>query len=112
MKRVAICALAAIVGGCLPIPGPPPPYHALGTKPPWNLLIGEHEMTFAEMGQQPVSQPTPKVIVGIAGEIYRTERISVNIVHSRCSDGTSDRAYPDTVQITVDERHFNGCGGL
>ena len=61
---------------------------------------------------RPVRQPTPKVIIGIAGEIYRTPRINVNIVHGRCSDGMSDRTYPDKVQVTVDGRRFEGCGGL
>jgi hypothetical protein len=55
---------------------------------------------------------TPPVIIGIAGEIYHTPRIGVNIVHGRCSDGMSDRVYPDKVQVTVDGRRFNGCGGL
>jgi uncharacterized membrane protein len=36
----------------------------------------------------------------------------VNIVHAQCSDGMSDWAYPDKVQVTVDGTRFNGCGGL
>jgi uncharacterized membrane protein len=36
----------------------------------------------------------------------------VNIVHGTCSDGMSDRVYPDKVQVTVDGRQFTGCGGL
>jgi heat shock protein HslJ len=37
----------------------------------------------------------------------------VNIVKNQhCSDGMSDRVYPDKVQVTVDGRQFNGCGGL
>jgi uncharacterized membrane protein len=113
MKRLAISALFATIGGCLPVPGPPPPpYHALGTEPFWNLLIDEHDITFVEAGQQPVKEPTPKVIIGVAGEIYRTDRIGVNIVHAKCSDGMSDRVYPDKVQVTLDKRQFNGCGGL
>jgi uncharacterized membrane protein len=89
-----------------------PPYHALGTEPFWNLLIDEHDLTFIRPETQPIRQPTPQVIVGIAGEIYRTPRIDVNIVHSRCSDGMSDRVYPDRVQVTVDGKQFTGCGGL
>ena len=58
------------------------------------------------------AQPTPPVIHGFAGEIYNTPRIHVNIVHGRCSDGMSDRVYPDKVQVDVDGRRFNGCGGL
>ena len=39
--------------------------------------------------------------------------IGVNIVkNQQCSDGMSDRVYPDKVQVTVDGRRFEGCGGL
>jgi uncharacterized membrane protein len=113
MKKPAILALAVAVAACAPLPPPPAaPYHALGTEPFWNLLIDEHDITFVEPEAQPIKQRTPKVIVGIAGEIYQTPRINVNIVHGQCSDGMSDRVYPDKVQVTVDGRHFNGCGGL
>ena len=113
MRKLAIAALVALAGGCMPLPPPPPPpYHAVGTEPFWNLLIDEHKLTFTQPEAQPVLQPTPKVIVGIAGEIYQTPRIDVNIVHAACSDGMSDRTYPDKVQVTVDGRRFNGCGGL
>ena len=113
MKRLFAIPLAAIAGACLPIPGPPPPpYHGVGTEPFWSLLIDEHNLTFTLAGGQPVLQPTPPVIHGFAGEIYQTPRINVNIVHAQCSDGMSDRTYPDKVQVTVDGHRFNGCGGL
>jgi uncharacterized membrane protein len=113
MKRAPIIGLAIVLSACAPIPGPPPaPYHALGTEPFWNLLIDEHDVTFVEPDKQPVKQSTPPVIHGFAGEIYQTPRINVNIVHGQCSDGMSDRSYPDKVQVTVDGRRFNGCGGL
>src|SRR5689334_4656416 len=112
MKHLWAFALFA-VAGCAPIPGPPaPPYHALGTEPFWNLLIDERDVTFTQPDAQPIRQPRPQAIVGIAGEIYQTPRINVNIVHARCSDGMSDRVYPDKVQATVDGRRFDGCGGL
>ena len=113
MKHALPLLIAAILGGCMPVPGPPPPpYHGVGTEPFWNLLIDEHDITFTQPDAQPIKERTPKVIVGIAGEIYQTPRINVNIVHGRCSDGMSDRVYPDKVQVTVDGKRFNGCGGL
>ena len=113
MRQLLILSASALLGGCMKVPGPPPPpYHAVGTEPFWNLLIDEHDVTFVLSGQQPIEQATPKVIVGIAGEIYRTPRIGVNIVHGACSDGMSDRTYPDKVQVTVDRKRFEGCGGL
>ena len=102
-----------LASACAPLPPPPPPpYHAVGTEPFWDVLIDEHDVTFTLSGSQPIRQPTPKVIIGIAGEIYQTPRINVNIVHAQCSDGMSDRVYPDKVQVTVDGHRFNGCGGL
>jgi uncharacterized membrane protein len=113
MKRLIASALVVSLAGCMPIPGPPPPpYHAVGTEPFWNLLIDERNLTFAQPDAQPITQPTPQVIHGVAGEIYQTPRIHANIVHAQCSDGMSDRVYPDKVQVTVDGRQFNGCGGL
>ena len=113
MKRLAILALVGAAAACAPLPPPPAaPYHALGTEPFWNLLIDEHDITFVEPEQQPIKQRTPKVIIGFAGEIYQTPRINVNIVHAQCSDGMSDRVYPDKVQVSVDGKRFQGCGGL
>jgi len=113
MKRYLAFPLAASLAGCLTAPPPPPaPYHAVGTEPFWNLLIDEHNLTFTQPDAAVITQPTPRVIVGVAGEIYQTPRINVNIVHGTCSDGMSDRVYPDKVQVMVDGRQFNGCGGL
>lgn len=117
MHRIfnAALGLAAVVplSGCLTHPDPPPPpYQALGTEPFWNLLIDDRNLTFRPMEGALVVQPRPKAIVGVAGEIYQSPRINVNIVHAACSDGMSDRVYPDKVQVTVDGTQYNGCGGL
>ena len=109
------------LGGCAgaPPPVPPPPasspaisYRAAGTEPFWGLKVDNRQIEFTLAGSPPVAQPTPKVIHGFAGEIYQTPRINVNIVHGSCSDGMSDRTYPDKVQVTVDGHQFSGCGGL
>ncbi len=112
MKKLIPLAVV-LATACAPLPpSPAPPYDAVGTEPFWNLLIDERDLTFTQPDAQPIRQPRPQVIIGIAGEIYQTRRINVNIVHGSCSDGMSDRTYPDKVQVTVDGRQFNGCGGL
>jgi len=112
MKRLLVIPLVALAGGCMSIPPPTAaPYHALGTEPFWNLLIDEHHLTFTQPEAEPIRQPTPQKITGVAGDTYQTPRISVNIVHTPCSDGMSDRTYPDKVQLRVDGRSFEGCGG-
>ena len=86
-------------------------YRAIGTEPFWDLEIGR-ELIFTDRGNNvSVSQPTPQPIQGTAGPIYRTERLEVNIVHRQCSDGMSERSYPDTVDVRVDGRQrYRGCG--
>lgn len=86
-------------------------YRASGTEPFWSLTIGARTMRFEAPGRPAVTVPTPKVIHGFAGEIWQTRRISVNAVHKPCSDGMSDRRYPDTVTVKVGGRTYQGCGG-
>ena len=123
MKHLSTLAPLLLLAACYPAPPPAPPitpnppggvYRALGTEPFWSLTIDERRMVFTEANAPGVEivQPTPHVIGGFAGEIYQTPRIGVNIVHTQCSDGMSDRVYPDKVQVTVDGRQFEGCGGL
>ena len=117
MKYWTILVPATLLGACAPAPMPPPAppsaaYHAVGTEPFWGLAIDERTLTFTRPDAQPVTQPRPNAIIGIAGEIYQTPRIQVNIVHAQCSDGMSDRTYPDKVQVDVDGKRFEGCGGL
>ena len=141
MKRFALLALIALLGACAtmdggygrepagsgPFPNGPydpnrpsqndqaddAPYRAIGTEPFWSLDIDSREMRFSQASDgRDIVEPTPRVIHGFAGEIYQGQRIRVNIVHGRCSDGMSDRTYPDKVQVGVDGRQYEGCGGL
>ena len=120
MIKQTLAAISALaLAGCIaepPLPPPPPSggvYVALGTEPFWRLTINSAEIVFTEANAPGVqiAQPAPRPIVGFAGEIYQTPRINVNIVHAQCSDGMSDRTYPDKVQVRVDGRAFEGCGG-
>ena len=97
----------------MPAPAPPTDrgeYRAIGTEPFWDLTIGPR-MTFTDRGNNlSVSEMTPPAQSGVYGEMYTGRRLRVNVVHSRCSDGMSDRTYPDTVQVTVDGKLYQGCG--
>jgi heat shock protein HslJ len=114
MKILMTSLAAGLLGGCVTPPPAPSAaaYHAVGTEPFWGLTIDQRELTFTQPDAQPIRQPRPKVIVGVAGEIYQTPRLHVNIVHAQCSDGMSDRTYPDKVQVDADGRRLEGCGGL
>ena len=113
MKRLAVIALAATLTACLSHPPPAPaPYRAVGQSSGWTLIIDDRFLTFIPApGAQPVLQPSVNPIIGFAGEIYQTPRISVNIVHAPCSDVMSGQGYADRVQVDVDGKRFEGCGG-
>ena len=86
-------------------------YRAVGTEPFWELTIGR-EIRFTDKGSNlTVIDRTPKVRNGVAGEMYQSARINVNINHMRCSDGMSERTYRDTVQVLTSGRVYRGCGG-
>ena len=110
MKQLAALPLVVLLTACLSHPPPPPaPYHAVGPNGQWTLLIDRQHVTFIQ-GQNVIRQPVPQVINGIAGEIYQTPRINVNIVHAQCTLGETG-TYPDRVQVDVDGRRYEGCGG-
>ena len=118
MARAFGLTVALLVGGCATSGGlqqlqpDAAAYRAVGTEPFWSLTIDQRVMAFSEAGRDgKVTVPTPQVINGVAGQIYRTPRLEVNIVRTRCSNGMSDRVYPDRVQVRVDGRAFEGCGG-
>ena len=96
-----------------PITGPPAAtgaYRAIGTEPFWDLTIGRN-LVFTDRGNNvSVAEPTPPARRGVAGESYFGRRLRVDIVHGRCSDGMSERIYPDSVYATVDGRFYRGCG--
>ena len=72
---------ALLLGGCLTYPPPSSaPYRAIGQEPGWTLVIDERDLTFIPAGGQPVRQPRPQVIIGIAGEIYQNVQSSVGSV--------------------------------
>lgn len=85
-------------------------YRAIGTEPFWDLEIGQN-LTFTDRGNNiSVVHPAPPPVNGTAGPIYRTPRLEVTITRTPCSDGMSERTYPDTVQVYVDGRLYRGCG--
>ena len=85
-------------------------YRAIGTEPFWDLEIGR-DMVFTDRGNNvSVVQPAPMPIERLNGLSYSTPRLQVNVTRTPCSDGMSDRTYPDTVHARVDGRDYRGCG--
>ncbi|MEZ5708615.1 MAG: META domain-containing protein [Blastomonas sp.] len=87
-------------------------YRALGTEPGWLLTITDSELRYeGNYGETRIAVPKPEGRPSFNGWRYVTDRLTVDITHSPCSDGMSDRRYADTVLISADGVDYHGCGG-
>lgn len=111
VAAAALLSVAALMPADANAQSPGQPYRAVGTEPFWSLTIDGRTMRLESPDRPAVVIPAPKPIIGFAGEIYRTRRMNVNVTHTRCSDGMSDRTFRDTVTVTLDGRTLRGCGG-
>lgn len=85
-------------------------YRAMGTEPFWNLTVTGQQVRFEEPGAAPLTLALPPVLTTINGRRYEGRDILIDITRQPCSDGMSDRTYPERVMLTVQGRTLNGCG--
>lgn len=90
------------------------PYRAIGTEPFWSVEVRSGTMVFTD-----VSAPDAPV----ERRIERRHRAQGQVTYvaapgmqlwissERCSDGMSDRIFPDRVIAMIDGRRLQGCGG-
>lgn len=86
-------------------------YRAHGSRPGWTLVIGKARMRYANpRTRERIEIPLPRPIIGINGELYRSERLTVDATHVRCTD-RAGRVWRDTVRVTTRRGQVSGCGG-
>jgi heat shock protein HslJ len=88
-------------------------YMATGTEPFWNLEITPQRLTLNQLDGQRITVPNPGERMEGGHRIITTPALSIRIVAQPCSDGMSERRYPDAVVVRVGNGpiHLNGCGG-
>lgn len=87
-------------------------YFAMGTEPGWTLEITPQRLNYAgDYGAKTIAVANPGARPSFNGERYVSDRLSVDITHSECNDGMSDRRFADTVTVTADGVTQRGCGG-
>jgi uncharacterized membrane protein len=87
------------------------PFRARGNEPFWSVTVANGRMTYARAGEAGFSVRTPARQETEIGYLWRTPRLTVEVMHQRCSDGMSDLLYPADVRVTVDGEELRGCGG-
>lgn len=90
----------------------PGAYRATGSNPAWELTVDQVNLVYTDFSNRVrVAEPLPPGTSIAAGLPLRTARMQAVITRTRCMDPLTQRSYPDTVQLTVDGRRFQGCGG-
>ena len=87
-------------------------YRATGTEPFWSVTIANGRMTYEAADGPTLTLPRPEPRTSFNGHRYETSRLTIDVTHAECSDGMSDRRYPDRVMVMVDGKTLHGCGGL
>lgn len=90
-----------------------PLYRALGTEPFWNLTFSQASMTLTEAGSERPVETKLAAPVSVTEGVrrYRSDRMTVDVAPGICSDGMTDRLFPDTVTVRIAGRTLRGCGG-
>lgn len=90
----------------------PTTYMALGTEPGWTLEITQSRLNYdGDYGETKIIVPNPGAKPSTNGRTYATDRLSVVVEPTPCSDGMSDRRFADTVRVVADGKTLQGCGG-
>lgn len=112
LSAVLLSAPALLLAGTAMAAPREDAYRALGTEPGWTLTIDHGLIRYVgDYGRTRVTTAAPQPRPSFNGRRYVTPRITVDITRASCSDGMSDRQYPERVMVTVGHRTVRGCGG-
>lgn len=92
-------------------PERPATYRAVGTEPFWSATIADDKLTL----EMPDMLPRRYGVTGTrrSGTMrWQGDGVVMSATPGTCSDGMSDDAWSDQVQIAMADRVLKGCGGI
>jgi len=91
-------------------------YRAQGNEPFWSLVLEQATMSFSQLGvddtvraERPAAERLEdgwRFAATASGEPFL-----VRIEDRRCNDSMSGRPFPHSIEVTVGDQVFTGCGG-
>lgn len=91
-------------------------YHAIGQEPGWILTLDATGMTLEyDYGQKTLAVAAPErreveTHLEYSGEA-NGQTLAARVFDEYCADAMSGRPYPDRVEVAIDGRTLQGCGG-
>lgn len=108
----AACAYPALT---TPAPAADPAderYAARGNEPGWHLAIAEGRIAYVgDYSETRISVPRPDPRPTFNGRRYETDRLTVDVTYSRCTDTMSGAVYEHQVMVITPTATLHGCGG-
>lgn len=118
MKRLfPIFAISVSTAACQPMAAPPVPtpevyFTARGQEPGWIVRFDAEKIAFeGDYGETKIIVPKPEGRPSFNGMRYITDRLTVDVTHSTCTDVMSGQRYAETVTVLVGSKEYKGCGG-
>lgn len=111
LSKIAVLSLSA----CAASPPPAPlaaSYFALGQEPGWTLEITPERLNYSgDYGAVRLTEQHDGAVAQGSGRSFSGERVKVRIGAGPCSDSMSGRRFAETVELRVDGKILEGCGG-
>ncbi|RKT44657.1 META domain-containing protein [Thiocapsa rosea] len=101
---------------CLPVEAATMPFRATGNEPFWNLEVGDKRVVLiTDLGETRIDVALTEQELLEDGRRYRNliedGDLVVSIFDRPCVDTMSGMPHPATVEIRLDDRRLDGCGG-
>ncbi len=91
-------------------------FRAVGNEPGWHLEIqeGRQLLLVLDYGMQRILVPDPVMIENDSSRVYQKSDggrdMQVEIIGQDCVDTMSGEQFPYRVLVSVEHRHYEGCG--
>ncbi len=107
-----------LVSSCQTTPPAPPRedgariYTARGNEPGWILKMDGKTIDYeGDYGETKIRVTAPEPRPSFNGMRHVTDRLTVDITYSACTDDMSGKRFTDTVSVIADGKQVSGCGG-
>ena len=95
-----------------PVPQSADKYVARGNEPGWIVTMDATSIDYqGDYGETKIMVPAPQGRPSFNGMRYVTDRLTVDITYSSCTDDMSGKRFADTVSVVADGKELMGCGG-
>ena len=118
LNRMPFAVLAFPLAACQIVPSSDIPsasdqiYTARGNEPGWILKMNGNALDYVgDYGETKIAVAAPEVRASFNGMRYISDRLTVDVTYSHCTDDMSGKRFADTVTVMADGKQVRGCGG-